>query len=354
VPKLYPCLPALAAALSVLVDADSALACGELPCAQVTDIQPPDGSVGVPLNTELRVLYFGSLSSYEPTCDLDLRPIRLLPNTGDPIYLTGTVLPRPVAAEAWVIAKHVEPLAANTAYAVQLLIGDGQNSCRCDTLEWTTVSSFTSGAAGDHQPPTFAGVESLEYGERNQGSTTCGDSDLIEVFPELTPVIDAAPAPRYNIYVDGQSSKRYVEELDFGRYGEIFVDCGSSSLTQRTAVTPGASIEVRAVDLAGNESAPNTPLTIDVTCEVVPVDLPIGNPVGSAGTTGSVPSPVDTPAPLTPTVPAEPSSGCGLSRTSAVARDAASGAGAAALAGVLLLLFGGRVAGRRRASRSPQ
>jgi hypothetical protein len=354
VPKLSPCLPALAVALSVLVDADSALACGPLPCAKFTDIQPPEGSVGVPLNTELRVLYFGSLSSYEPTCDLDLRPMRLLPNTGEPIYLTGTVLPRPVAAEAWVIAKHVEPLAANTGYAVQVLIGEGQDSCRCDTLEWTTVSSFTSGAAEDHQPPTFVGVESLEYGERNQGSTTCGDSDQIEVFPEFTPVIDAAPAPRYNIYVDGQSSKRYVEELDFGTYGEIFVDCGSSSLTQRTAVSPGASVDIRAVDLAGNESPPNTPLTIDVTCELVPVDLPMGDPVGSGGTTGSAPSPSDTPAADSPSASSEPSSGCDLSSSSVVARGAASGAGAAAMAGVLLVLFGGRVAARRRAPRAPR
>jgi hypothetical protein len=347
VPNLLRHWPILAAALAATVHVRPARACGATPCAQVREIQPPEGSVDVPLNTEIRVLYFGMLSNeyFDPSCDVDLRPIRLQPDGGgDPIYLTGTVLPPPAAQQAWVIAKHVEPLAADTGYAVQLLLAPGQDACGCDGREWTTVSSFTSGAGEDHEPPTFTGIDGVEYGERAQSLSSCGNNDGIPVFPDYTPVTDVTPAPRYNIYVDDQIATRYAEQIGSDQYGELFVNCGDAS-----GITPGASVEVRGVDLAGNESPPNTPLTLDVTCGAPPMNAPVADPE-----TGFVTSPTDTPAPLTPTVPAEPSSGCDLSRTSGVARDAASGAGAAALAGVLLLLFGGRVARRRRASRSPQ
>jgi hypothetical protein len=346
VPNLLRHWPIVAAALAATVHVQPASACGETPCAQVNDIQPPEGSVDVPLNTEIRVLYFGMLSNdhFDPSCDLDLRPMRLQPDGGgDPIYLTGTVLPHPEALQAWVIAKHVEPLAADTNYSVQLLLGPGQDPCRCDAREWTTVSSFTSGEAEDHESPTFTGVESLEYGERTQGWSTCGSSDVIPVFLDYTPVSDLNPAPRYNIYVDDQIASRYVEQIGSEQYGELFVSCADAS-----GITPGATVEIRGVDLAGNESPPNTPLTLDVTCGAPPMNAPVADPA-----TGLVISATDTPAPVTPTVSSEPSSGCDLSRSSGVARDAASGAGAAALAGVLLLLFGGRVAARRRASRSP-
>jgi hypothetical protein len=352
VPNLLRHWPIFAAALAATVHVQPARACGATPCAQVREIQPPEGSVDVPLNTEIRVLYFGMLSNeyFDPSCDVDLRPMRLQPDGGgDAIYLTGTVLPPPAAQQAWVIAKHVEPLAAETGYAVQLLLAPGQDACGCDGREWTTVSSFTSGVGEDHEPPTFTGIDSVEYGERAQSLSSCGNNDGIPVFLDYAPVTDVSAAPRYNIYVDDQIATRYAEQIGSDQYGELFVNCADAS-----GITPGASVEVRGVDLAGNESPPNTPLTIDVTCEVVPVDLPMGGPVGSAGTTGSVPSPVDTPSPVTPTVSSKPSSGCDLSRSSAMARDAASGAGAAALAGVLLLLFGGRVAARRRASRSPR
>jgi hypothetical protein len=354
VPRLCHCLPALVAAVCILGRFEPALACGPLPCAQVNGIQPPEGSVGVPLNTEIRVLYFGSLTLYgdSQTCNLDLRPIRLLPDTGEPIYLTGTVLPRPATQEAWTIAKHVAPLAANTVFAVQLLLGEGREPCRCEALEWTTVSSFTSGAAEDHEPPTFAGLDSLEYGERLQGSNDCGGSDLIYVFPEFSHVSDDGPAPRYNIYVDGQIAQRYVEELDFDQYGEIFVDCGSSSLTTLTAVTPGASVEVRGVDLAGNESTPNTPLTIDAACDTPTTEVPEADRVANGGTSGSAPiaaSPTSSADTAVPSVSSMSSSGCALSRRSA--SDA--GAPSAVMFGALLVLFGSRAASRGKRERAP-
>jgi hypothetical protein len=350
VPNLCHWLPALVAGLSVFVRVEPALACGMLPCAQLNGIQPPEGSVGVPLNTEVRVLYFGGLSSYADaqTCDLDLRPIRLLPGTGEPIYLTGTVLPRPATREAWVIAQHVEPLAALTTFAVQILLGEGRDPCRCEALEWTTVSSFTSGTDEDHEAPTFTGLDSLEYGERLQSSNSCGGSDQISVFPEFSPVTDTTPAPSYNIYVDGQIAQRYVEELDFGQYGQIVVECGPSALTTLTAVTPGASVEVRGVDLAGNESPPNTPLTIEATCDTPTAEVPEADPVSNGGTTGSppiVPSPTSSGAPsdtATPSASSASSSGCALSRRS----GSDTGDPSAAMLAALLLLFGGRAASR--------
>jgi hypothetical protein len=345
VPSFFRHWPILAAALAATVHVQPARACGETPCAQVSDIQPPEGSVGVPLNTEIRARYFGRLSNeyFDASCELDLRPMRLQADGGEPIYLTGTVLSRPETLEAWVIAKHVEPLAADTSYAVQLLLAPGQEACGCDGREWTTVSSFTSGEAEDHEPPTFTGIDSVAYGERAQGWSTCGSSDLIPVFLDYTPVTDVNPAPRYNIYVDGQIASRYVEQIGSDQYGELFVSCADAS-----AIAPGAGVEIRGVDLAGNESPPNTPLTLDVTCGAPPMNGPVADPE-----TGLVTSPIDTPAPVTPTVSSEPSSGCDLAPSSVVARGAATGAGAAALAGVLLLLFGSRVAARRRAVRAP-
>jgi hypothetical protein len=312
---------------------------------------PPEGSVGVPLNTEIRVRYFGSLSneSFDPSCDLDLKPIRLQPDGGEPIELTGAVLPAPEMLQAWVVAKHVEPLAANTTYAVQVLLDELRGPCSCDGREWTTVSSFTSGEAEDHEPPTFTGLSSVEYGERFELGGSCGDSSdvtpVIPVFLRYLPVADLAPAPRYNIYVDGQISRRYVQQIGTDQLGELFVSCGAI----QAYIAPGSSVEIRGVDLAGNESPPNTPIIMDVTCEL-PTLAPVAPDAGaSEGTTGNTPSaPTDSSAPVITPASEDSSSGCDLSRRSA----AASGAGAA-MAAALLLLCGGRLAARRRASRAP-
>ncbi|HWO12264.1 MAG TPA: hypothetical protein VNN80_22365, partial [Polyangiaceae bacterium] len=168
--RLRVCLPALAAAFSVLSQLEPAHACGALPCAQVSDVLPPDASVGVPLNTELRVLYFGSLESDDPACSLDLRQMRLLPSEGEPIDLTGSVLERPGGLQAWVVAEPPEPLAPDTTYALQLQLVGGVETCGCGAREWTTVTTFTTGDADDQEAPTFAGIERVSYGERETSS----------------------------------------------------------------------------------------------------------------------------------------------------------------------------------------
>jgi hypothetical protein len=260
-------LPLAGLVLSALVRLEPAWACGELPCAQRHDVQPADGSVGVPRNPELRVLYFGALE-YFTDCEVDLRPMRLVPSAGEPILLTGTAFERASAYQTWMVARHVDPLAANTRYALQLLLGDGIEACRCDGREWTTVAAFTTGESEDDEGPAFAGLEAVDYGARTVGSSDCGEGDRVPVSATFTPAGDMSPGMRYNIYVDGEIAKRYVDlEQALARSGEIFVDCGSSSLSTATDVPAGAVIEVRAVDLAGNESAPNDDITIAAVCD---------------------------------------------------------------------------------------
>lgn len=268
--SLVRCFLASALALPAFFDVSTAFACGPLPCAQLNDIQPADGSTGVALNTELRVLYFGSLEPYseDGSCQAGVENIRLMPSSGEPIQLQGSLHERPSAAESWIVAKLDPPLAANTGYALQLQLGPGRDACRCDEREWVTVSSFTSGVEADREPPAFAGITALTYAARAQGSSTCGETDGFPALPALTTATDVFPEPRYNVYVNGELARRYVKALSANAgFSELFVDCGSTALSTWTLVQPGDGVEVRAVDLSGNESTPNEPIVVDVSCE---------------------------------------------------------------------------------------
>jgi hypothetical protein len=69
------------------------------------------------------------------------------------------------------------------------------------------------------------------------------------------------------VYVDGQREKRYVQYPPrTPEAAEFIVDCGSSSLTTQTVLQPGSRFELRAVDLAGNESSPTTPFEVPDVC----------------------------------------------------------------------------------------
>ena len=267
-----PVLLSLGIASLALIRAGEAFACGALPCGQLNDVLPPDGSVGLPLNTEIRVLYFGELPTLaeDPTCEIDLARLRLLPQDAAAIELTASREERAGSAETWAVARPGAPLAANTTYAVQLEMGGGREVCRCDQREWTTVSTFTTGAAADDAPPSFAGVTALSFGARADSSSDCGESRLIPAAPAFTPASDASPALRYNLYVDGAIEKRYVESLTGDPAPEIYVDCGTAALTTVTLLSPGARLEVRAVDIAGNESAASSPVEVTATCEPNP------------------------------------------------------------------------------------
>jgi hypothetical protein len=259
---------AFGVAVAVFVVAPSSGACGMLPCAQVDEVHPPDGSEGVPLNAELRVLLFGSLIPYdeEGVCAPDLKRMRLLPATGEPLLLRGELLSQMQSSEGWVVAKPQAPLLPNMAYELQLEFGAGEDVCRCDGREWVTLSTFTSGDWLDDEAPTFSGVTDFTYGSRADGSNNCGSQIGMPAVPSFVPAKDDLPAPRYNLYVDGQLTRRYAAGLGSAAHPEIYIDCGWSALTTATLLLPGARLEVRAVDLAGNESAPNRALAVNANC----------------------------------------------------------------------------------------
>lgn len=268
-PSVARCLLAFGVVVPALLDASAAFACGALPCAQINDIQPVDGSTGVALNTELRVLYFGTLEPFseDGACTADVENVRLVPSEGDPIQLQGKLHERASGSETWVVAKPELPLAANTAYALQLQLGQGVDACRCEDREWVTVSSFTSAVDVDRVAPAFAGISALTYGARTMSSTSCGSEDGLLAVPELTAATDDFPGPRYNVYVNGQLANRYLELFTAdAQPSSIFVDCGSYGQSPWGRVQPGDSVEVRAIDLAGNESFPNEPIEVDVSC----------------------------------------------------------------------------------------
>ena len=314
VPNLRPVLVSLGVAALAVIRAGHALACGALPCGQLDDVLPPDGSVGLPLNTEIRILYFGALPQPAEggSCEVDLARLRLVPRGGAAIELTGALLERSGAAQTWVVAKPSAALAANTTYAVQLEMGAGIEVCRCDQREWTTVSTFATGAAADDAAPTFTGVSALSFGERADSSSDCGESKLIPAAPAFTPASDASPALRYNLYVDGAIAKRYVASLTGDTAPELYVDCGTGALTTATLVAPGARLEARAVDIAGNESAANASVAVTATCAPLTDSDPVaGEPDAAAGD----PEAVDTAAgdPRIDVIATPTNSGCALS-----------------------------------------
>jgi hypothetical protein len=199
--------------------------------------------------------------------------MRLLPATGEPLPLRGELLLQAQSSEGWVVAKPAPPLLANMEYELQLEFGAGEDICRCDGREWVTVSTFTSGDSLDDQAPTFSGVTGFTYGSRADDSNNCGSQIGMPAVPSFVPAKDDLPAPRYNLYVDGQLTRRYAAGLGSAAQPEIYLDCGWSALTTATLLLPGDRLEVRAVDLAGNESASNQALAVNANCSE-PASLP--------------------------------------------------------------------------------
>jgi hypothetical protein len=255
--------------LAALAHAGPALACGALPCAQINDVQPGDGNTGVPLNAEVRVLYFGAWAqdTAQSSCSLGPLGIRLAASGEANIDLTGTAFRRAAAADAWVVAKPTGPLLANTEYHVQVMRSGDAYGCDCQEAEWTTVSSFTTGSVADDDAPLFTGADSFRYGDRVDTDSDCGSFKAIPAIPHATAATDASPGLRYDIYVNDVLEHRYVENLGTpSESSSIYVNCGTTSLITDTLVTPGARVEVRAVDIAGNTSASNAGSEISVSC----------------------------------------------------------------------------------------
>jgi hypothetical protein len=266
---------AIAVVLASLAVVERADACGALPCAQRQDVQPATGSAGVPLNTELRILYFGSLDpdSEGGGCDLDLRRVRLVPSGGEPTEMMGVLSASSASSTRWLSAQPPSRLEASTEYSVQLALGGGVEACSCEDRRWETVSTFTTGYGSDETAPSFAGIETLQYGARAMNSNDCGVTDSRYATAELEAASDDSPGLRYNVYVDDVLQTRFVEDPSSAG---IYVDCmGSGSLSSGSAIwlRPGERIEVRAVDLAGHESEATQPQVVADVCDAEESDI---------------------------------------------------------------------------------
>jgi hypothetical protein len=69
------------------------------------------------------------------------------------------------------------------------------------------------------------------------------------------------------VYVNGQLQNDFVPDLLGDRAGAMVVDCGNTALQTRVPLSEGALVEARAVDIAGNESAPTPAFTVSAVCE---------------------------------------------------------------------------------------
>lgn len=159
-----------------------ASACGETPCAVPEEVTPQYEYA--PLNTEIRVLYFGTLEAYAGaiTCELDLTRIRLVPGDGgEAIELQGT-LHEGHAERTWLVARPLAPLAPDMYYEVQMRLGRG-DACGCEEREWSALTNFNTRGGEDHEAPEFAGVPALTYGERVTYNSDCGAVNVVPALP---------------------------------------------------------------------------------------------------------------------------------------------------------------------------
>ena len=264
-------------ALFISLSAPStALACGATPCAQRSDVMPENGAQAVPTNTELRVLYLGTLSGQTlegRSCELPLAKMRLVTEAGDPLALEASA-EQAGETELWMVARPAASLMPRTRYALELRTSEDGNDCACDeTRSWTQVSAFTTGETADSEAPRFAGSVQLTSEGRFDSSSTCGQIDGFAVDAALTPAEDASPDIRYDVFVNGTLATRYVADLS----EEIFVDCGSTALMTSTVIRSDADIEVRAVDAAGNASPEIAAELRDVSCKSGAAGSPRGD-----------------------------------------------------------------------------
>lgn len=115
--------------------------------------------------------------------------------------------------QTWAVAQLDQPLLANTSYEVQLQGGSAIYHCSCEEREWTTVSTFVTGDAPDDTAPTFSGIGAVRYGELLESASSCGQSKVISVTPEMVAPSDDSRHLYFNVYVDGALEKGYVSSL---------------------------------------------------------------------------------------------------------------------------------------------
>ncbi len=269
--KLRRACLALAFLAGAVGHAGSARACGATPCGQLQEVMPRSGTGDVPLNTEVRLLLFGTLEAYADgiDCDLDVTRLRLVPEAGEVVELTGTLRHRGHSELAWLVAKPADPLLPNTSYEAQARLGAGDDVCGCQEREWTTITAFTTGSSVDDTAPAYAGLPALVYGDYAYEAGPCGSINHVPAWPGVDDTLDQPEGTRYNVYVDGRLEKPFVQSLwGSPAVAELLVDCGSSQLHFQSRLSPGKTLEIRAVDLAGNESSPNAPIEVPDVCRL--------------------------------------------------------------------------------------
>jgi hypothetical protein len=256
-------------------------ACGAIGCVRSTDVLPADGSAGVPINAEIRMRSF--------YCDTDLDAARLQAESGVAIALSGDLHTHPGSDDTWFIAQPSEPLAPSMRYEIQRRFDPTNDGAVADADdEWVTISTFETGADADLDAPKFSGITGLKYGTTVDHWAGCGSRDVIELEPSFEPASDtssvsggvttlgsASPALRYNVYVDGVLAVPYYMDLLHDPFGEMFVDCNAQALQVGPLIATASTIEVRAVDLAGNESPPHVPLALDLDCTFAETTTPV-------------------------------------------------------------------------------
>lgn len=249
---------------AIAAPAERAAACGALPYAFVEDVQPADGAASVPRNTELRIRFFGAVDAAPLECSANLTRLRLTPEGGSPQELDGELRAWPGRAEGWLVVKPPEPLLPKTKYELELRSVRG-DACALEA-EWTRLSSFETDSASDVRAPRLTGSPQLSYADRETGTTNCGTTDGVPVVTVLG-IDDDFQGTRFNIYVDGELAGPYRDGVTANADGaEIYVNCGTTALSTAILVAPGARIEIRAVDIAGNESAPGDEQSVPDEC----------------------------------------------------------------------------------------
>jgi hypothetical protein len=259
-------IPIILFCCASLARAADAQACGPLGCGEVRDVQPADGTDEVPLNTEIRIRYFGATNL---SCRENPTMVWLAPDFLEPHIEIGTILSFPDRAEAWLVVKPRMSLLPDTRYGLAVGKTESDDGGRS---EWEWIAEFTTASEDDLEAPEITPVSQLSFLPRNTASTECGDSDVVPFVPRPKPVItDSSRDTRYNVYVDEELVGPYRDSLELDRDGaELYLDCGTSALFTGVLIEPGSRVEIRAVDVAGNESPEGDSLQVPDRCNENP------------------------------------------------------------------------------------
>jgi hypothetical protein len=209
------------------------------------------------LNSQIRIQILGNLQPHDELgrpCEAPVTAMRLVAGSGEVVDLSAKIEPQPPFF-LWLVARP-SVLSPDMHYELQLKLDAQGSACACSDSAWRTVSEFTTGSSMDVEAPTYAGLSALKYASSYAGNN-CGDLPGVHFQPASSEPDDASPGVRYNIYTDGMLSERYASDLE----QRFRIGCGAMESRPEKV-----RFEVRAVDLAGNESLPGSEVALDTPC----------------------------------------------------------------------------------------